>query len=83
MTFGGSPSGYSDWALNEVLKNPTETRLFVTQVPDPLTGTITPRVDSWSIDATGKPELTKGVVNPVTGRPLPPINPQDFIRRLP
>lgn len=83
MTFGGPPSGYSDWALSEVLKNPAETRLFVTQVPDPLTGAITPRVDSWSIDATGKPEITEGVVNPVTGRPLPPINPQDFIRKLP
>lgn len=83
MAFGGPTGEYSDWAMKEVLKHPGETRLFVTQVQDPLTGTITPRVDSWSIDATGKPELTRGVVNPINGKPLPPINPQDFIRRLP
>lgn len=81
VAFGGSSDEYSGWARDYVLAHPTEKVYFSN--PDVLTDAGRPRVDAWSMGPNGVPEITEGMMDHVTGRPLTAPDPRDFITKLP
>lgn len=81
---GGTPEEASQAAQRYADAHPGTKIYFLTPVTDPLTGMRMNRLDAWDSEQGGPAQKFEGIVqSPRSQVPLPDLNPQHFIRKLP
>jgi hypothetical protein len=82
VAYGGDEAAIKSMIMEKLHQAPTAKILVAASERDPVTGTLSYRVDEWKMGDNGHFVQTQGVLNPLTGTRLAPPDPRDFIRTI-